>query len=431
MNWLEPRDISIPEALLSAVGGHPLVAVTLARRGIVDVQAARAFLDPEVYTPASPWDLPGMQVAVERLQRAIRQGESICVWGDFDVDGQTATALLVSVLRSLGAKSSFHIPVREVESHGVNLPVLKKIIDGGAQLVLTCDTGIGAHEAVDYARERGVDVIISDHHDLPHTPDGDLRLPHAAAVVNPKLLPGDHPLATLPGVGVAYKLAQALCQEAGCSERTVDEHLDLVALGIVADIATQRGDTRYLLQRGLRTLRGAQRAGLRAMMEYAELNPDWLTEEHIGYELGPRLNALGRLDDANQAVELLTTQDIGRARVLALGLESLNARRKLLTSQVLQGALAQIEGDPSLVEFGGAGPVAPLLASGGDRHRRREIGRALSPSHCAYLRLARRAWARLGALGGGRGHPRRHRRPAPAVGWVWRAPHGSRLVDPG
>jgi single-stranded-DNA-specific exonuclease len=273
------------------------------------------------------------------------------------VDGQTSTALLVAVLRRLGAKPSYHIPVRAVESHGVNRAMLEKIIDRGAQLVLTCDTGISAHDEVEYARSRGVDMIISDHHDLPLPAKGETaRIPAARAVVNPKLLPEDHPIATLPGVGVAYKLAEALCQAAG-QPGGADEHLDLVALGIVADVALLRGDARYLLQRGLEVLRKAERPGLRAIMEYAELNPAWLSEEHIGFELAPRLNALGRLSDANPAVELLTTQDTQRARVLALELEGLNARRKLLTSQVFQGALAQIQQEPSLLE-----PAALVLS---------------------------------------------------------------------
>ena len=197
LTWIEPQDISLSKTLQSAVGGHPLVSKTLARRGIQDVETARAFLDPDHYQPAPPDELPGMSRAADRLERAIRTQEAICVWGDFDVDGQTSTTLLVSTLRDLGARVSFHIPVRESESHGVNLPVLKRILDDGAGLVLTCDTGIAAHEAVAYARQRAVDVIVSDHHDLPE------MLPQAYAILNPKLLPEGHPLGTLPGVGVA------------------------------------------------------------------------------------------------------------------------------------------------------------------------------------------------------------------------------------
>jgi single-stranded-DNA-specific exonuclease len=362
--WIEPQDIVVPHDLQSAIGGHPLVAKTLVRRGFTEVEAARAFLDPDCYRPAPPTDLPNVTVAAERLERAIRQGETICVWGDFDVDGQTATTILISTLRDLmvrqlanqhsplevtvqatGLPVTYHIPHRQRESHGVNLPVLKRLIAEGVDLVLTCDTGVTAHEPIAYAQAQGVDVVVTDHHDLPPV------LPAAHAVVNPKMLLDDHPLRELPGVGCAYKLAEALYSRAG-RPQDVARYLDLVALGIVADVAVQTGDTRYLLQRGLEALRHTERLGLRVMMEVAEINPDWLTEEHIGFVLGPRLNALGRLADANVAVELLTTQDVARARILATELEGLNAQRKLLCDQVTQAAQAQVERDPSLLEYG-------------------------------------------------------------------------------
>jgi single-stranded-DNA-specific exonuclease len=340
--WLEPQEISIPAELTAAVGGHPLVAETLARRGITTPDAIRAFLDPGFYQPTPPAELPGLAMTASRLVEAIRQHEPICVWGDFDVDGQTATTVLVTTLRALGAQVAFHIPVRERESHGVNLPVLSEMIAHGAKVVLTCDTGITAHEAAAYARTQGVDFLITDHHDLPPS------LPESLAVVNPKLLPENHPLSTLPGVGVAYKLAEELCNLLAPPTFQVSSLVDLAALGIVADVAVQTGEARYLVQCGLEALRKTKRPGLKALMESAEFNPSWLTEEHIGFVIGPRLNALGRLSDANLSVEFLTTQDIGRARVIASMLEGLNARRQLLTSQVFQAAQAQIEREPAL-----------------------------------------------------------------------------------
>jgi single-stranded-DNA-specific exonuclease len=343
--WAEPPDVDVSDDLLAAVGGHPLVAKTLARRGYVSVEAARAFLDPDHYTPAPASDLPYLGQAVDRLEEAIRIGEKVCVWGDFDVDGQTATTILVSTLRDLGADVMYHIPVREKESHGLNTPVLEHLVEEGVRLVLTCDTGVSAYEEILYAQGQGVDVIVTDHHDLPS------RVPEALAVVNPKMLALDHPLRELPGVGCAYKVAEALYGRAGRTEAAW-QHLDLVALGIVADVAVQKGDTRYLLQRGLEALRHTRRMGLQVMMEMAEVDPGWLTEEHIGFVLGPRLNALGRLSDANPAVELLTTDDLARARVLATELEGLNAHRKLLCDQVLQAAQAQIERDRSLLDYG-------------------------------------------------------------------------------
>ncbi len=337
--WAEPPSVEAPAELRAAVGGHPLLAATLARRGILTAAAARAFLHPSHYTPAPPDDLPDMEAAADRVDHAVRAGERICVWGDFDVDGQTAASVLVGALRTLGAEVTYYIPNRKHESHGVNLPALARLIDAGMGLLLTCDTGIAAHEAVDFAHTRGVDVVITDHHTLPDV------LPCAAAVVNPKRLAPTHPLYGMAGVGCAYKLVEALTGEEAA------QHLDLVALGTVADVMPQTGDNRYMTQRGLEQLRRTERPGVQAMMERAELNSARLTEEHIGFQLAPRLNALGRLDDANKAVELLTTHDMGRARILAAELEGLNARRKQMTAQVYRAALAQVEQNPALLEY--------------------------------------------------------------------------------
>jgi len=347
MRWIDPVPLRSPGLLPNL---HPLVAQTLVHRGSNTPEAARAFLNPEAYSPAPAAELPGLVAAVERVERAILSHEPICVWGDFDVDGQTSTTVLFQTLVALGANVTFHIPVRARESHGVNLPHLKEIIDQGAKLILTCDTGITAHEAVEYARTRQVDMVITDHHDLPET------LPKAVAVVNPKLLLPEHPLATLAGVGVAYKLAEELITHFPSIPCAPAPLLDLVALGLVADLAILRRDARYLVQTGLDVLRSTQRLGLQVMMEMAELVPANLTEEHIGFVLGPRLNALGRLGDANPAVELLTTTDHGRARLLATQLENYNAQRQLLCNQVTQAAEAQLRADPSLL----ANPVLVL-----------------------------------------------------------------------
>lgn len=341
--WLDPIEVRVSEEYRRAVGGHPLVAETLLRRGIDSQHAARAFLDPQHYQPAAARELPQLAVAAERVDRAVRNGERMVVWGDFDVDGQTSTTLLVSTLRDLGAAVRYHIPHRQRESHGIRLPALQRIMAEGLDLLLTCDTGVTEHDAIDYAREHGVDVVVTDHHDLPSS------LPEATAVVNPKMLAQDHPLRELPGVGVAYKLSEALYSQAERGNEA-EQHLDLVALGIVADVAVQTGDVRYLLQRGLETLRRTRRLGLRVMMEVAEINPDWLSEEHIGFGLAPRLNSLGRLADAQVAVEFLTTDDLTRARTVAVELEGLNAQRRMLVNQVLRGALAQIEREPSLLD---------------------------------------------------------------------------------
>ena len=368
--WLEPSPVFVSDELRAAVGGPPLVAEILARRGLTSPADALAFLDPNRYTPSPPVALPDISIAAQRLRDAIQRGERIAVWGDFDVDGQTATALLVSALRDAGADVVYYIPDRLTESHGIRAESLERVLSQGAKVLLTCDTGIAAHEAIHYARSRGVSVLVTDHHALPD------ELPPADALVNPMRLPPGHPLRQLPGVGVAFKLAQLfpLSRETREGAGGWGRYLDLVALGIVADVAEQTGDTRYLLQLGIEQLRRPQRVGLRAMFETARMDPTRLSAEHIGFGLGPRLNALGRLGNANLAVELLTTQDWSRARILAAQLEGLNNQRRLISEQIYAAAQEQIARDPSLLDtsvlvlenphwHGGViGPVAGRLA---------------------------------------------------------------------
>lgn len=334
--WLDPHPIEIP-ASFSTLGLPPLIAQTLLRRGISSPVEAEAFLHPDAIPPTP---FPNIEPAVERIQLAVRNKDMICVWGDFDVDGQTSTALLVQTLQSLGANVVYYIPIRGKESHGVHIETLKPIIDNGAKLIVTCDTGITAHEAVDYANSRGVDVIVTDHHDLGET------LPNAVAIINPKLLPKDHLLANLAGVGVAYKLAEALLDT---RHPTPDTLLDLVALGLIADVALLKGETRSLAQKGIQKLRETKRLGLKVIAELSGTNLEMLTEETIGFTFAPRLNALGRLSDANPAVELLITNNPARARVLAAQIEGLNAQRRLLTSHVYEAAEAQLRANPDLL----------------------------------------------------------------------------------
>ena len=351
--WREPTPVEASEALRAAVGGHHLVAEHLTRLGIGSAAEARRFMSAAAYAPASASELPDMAAAVERLRRAIREQEQILIWGDFDVDGQTATALLYSALRQRGARVACHIPNRFSEGHGIHLPALKRKLAGGVELLLTCDTGVSAVDAVDYAAGRGVDTLITDHHALPE------QLPAALAIVNPQRLPAGHALRELPGVGVAYKLIEALAAQ---DDGDPDHLLDLVALGIVADVMVQVDDTRYLLQRGLERLRLNERPGLAAILEQAQIAAAELNEGHIAFALGPRLNALGRLDDATPAVELLTTADWDQARVLAQRLEGYNARRKFLSNQVYESAIAQIEAEPWLLDY------AALVLSHSDWH---------------------------------------------------------------
>ncbi len=374
--WIEPQEVQVPEPLRQAVGGHPLVTETLARRGITKPDQARSFLDPHYYQPSAPTDLPGLNKAADRLQAAIKAGETILVWGDFDVDGQTATTLLVEALQDLGGRIRYHIPVRATEGHGIQTEVLTTLLQpmpGNPELVeaqlptilLTCDTGISAHQAVELANTLDITVIITDHHEPSDS------LPPAFAIINPHLLPStQHPLANLPGVGVAYMLVQELYRRHGIAESAL-KYLDLVALGIVVDVAEQSGDTRYLLQLGLEVLRNTTRLGLQALFKMAEINPANLDESHISFAIGPRLNALGRLSDANPIVEFLMTSDSTQAEIMAIQIDGLNQRRRILTDQVYQGALSQLENQPELKDYaalvlahsGWPGGILGLVAS--------------------------------------------------------------------
>ncbi len=351
--WLDPRPVNVP-ASFADLGLPPLIAQTLVRRGMSTPAAARAFLHPEE-NPSAPF--PEAEHAAALIHSTIRNAEKIAVWGDFDVDGQTSTALLVQTLQALGADVRYYIPIRGKENHGVHIQSLAPLLDGGVRLLITCDTGITAHQAIDYAKMRGVDVIVTDHHDpLPREPKAnvnkadpreDFDLPDAKILLDPKLLPTEHPLRHLAGVGVAYKLAEALLLEGGHIE--IENLLDLAALGLIADVALLKGETRALTKRGIQALRNTSRLGLRAMAEIAGAALETLTEETIGFSFAPRLNALGRLSDANLAVELLLTKEPARAHVLAAQVEGLNAQRQLLTRQVWEAAEALLQKEADLL----------------------------------------------------------------------------------
>jgi len=340
--WVFPDLIEIPANFQADFGGSSVFNQTLFRRGIQTIQSASGFLNPEFYQPTSPSQLPGLSKSVDRIQEAFSKNEAILVWGDFDVDGQTSTTLLVSALSGHGSKISHYIPNRALESHGVSVDSLKQRISELSPFVLlTCDTGIDAVDSVDYAQSSGVDVIITDHHQLPH------NLPSAYSIINPSMLSEDHPLFNLPGVGVAYKLIESLYSNLNLDP---ERFLDLVALGIVADVARQTDDTRYLLQKGLTLLQNTSRLGLQQLLSIVKIKPEDITEETIGFVIGPRLNALGRLDDANSCVEFFTTTDLSRAAELAQQLESLNSRRQVLTETIFQDSIKMVAEFPEYVQ---------------------------------------------------------------------------------
>lgn len=339
MRWLDAP----PPPHAPPPGYPPLLGRLLARRGLTTPAAAAAFLDPQAYTPTPPEALPGLPAALHRLRRALQDGEPICIWGDSDVDGQAATALLVQTLRALGAPVLYHLSSRSRP----NLPCLDEKLRQGVKLLLTCGIGLNQAAATAHTHQQGIDVLHLDHHAPPST------LPPPDLLVSPRLLPADHPLAWLSASGLAYKLAEALLSS---TNTTLDPQalLDLAALGLIAEGTPLRDEARYLVQRGLAVLRTTPRRGLQILYELAEIEPGLLTEADVAFSLAARFNACGRLLDANLTVEFLLTEDAVRAGVLATQIENAYAQYQLLTNQVLQAAEGELQRQPELAR-------APLL----------------------------------------------------------------------
>jgi single-stranded-DNA-specific exonuclease len=341
LQWLEPEYHSIPEEISALYPEYPFIAEVLYRRGLTSLNKILPFLHEESYTPASPYDFPQMADTVRCIKKAILEGKIFGIWGDFDVDGQTATALLVKVLRSLNAKVEYHVPIRAKESHGITVPYLDAFLSRGIQILITCDTGITAHEAITYARQKGVIVIITDHHTLAET------LPDAQFIIHPHLLAKEHPARSLCGVGTALELSAALLDDLEFSHQAA-EFLDLVTLGTIADLASLTGDNRYFVQRGLKKIRSKPSSLLQEIFTITETDPQGIDEEDISFTIAPRLNALGRLGDANPAVEMLLSNNPDECRMFVSQIEAMNSKRKFTTDQVFQAAYAQVQNDPEL-----------------------------------------------------------------------------------
>ena len=300
---------------------------------LTNSKSAEAFVNPLLYIPSNPSELPDLEKGAQRIKNAILNREPIGIWGDFDVDGQTSTILLVQALRILGANPRYHIPNRDKESHGIRLQNLKEFVSIPIKLLITCDTGVSEHASIEFANSRDIDVIVTDHHSLPDS------LPRAYAVINPKRLPAEHALNKLAGVGTAYKLMEYVFRLFNIEEKK-DHLLDLVALGTIADIAEINPENHFLVQSGLEKLRRTERLLLKEIFIIKEINPDLLNETHISFSIAPLLNALGRLDDATPIVEHFLSDDLQKARIFANILENLNEKRKLITEQITEAALA-------------------------------------------------------------------------------------------
>ena len=329
----------------------PLFASVLAQRQIASPSEASEFLYSRLQDLPSPDSLPDLNKAVARISEAIQQGEQIAVYGDYDVDGITATALLVHFLSRLGSNVTWYIPHRIEEGYGLNGSALNHLYRQGVTLVITVDCGISDHEALQLAAELGLHVIVTDHH---QTPDS---LPEANALVNPKRTENEEGLRDLAGVGVAFYLATAVRAHFRRSGRwttsdqpNLKEYLDLVALGTLADMAPITFTNRILAGVGLGELARTTRPGLRALKKICGIEKSQVTDWDVLFRLGPRLNAPGRIKNAEVALRLLLCNDIEEARSLALELDQLNRDRKLMEDQLLKETMALIEANRSLRE---------------------------------------------------------------------------------
>ncbi len=300
----------------------------LFNRGYAADAEARAYLKAEAPFDTSPFQMKGMRIAVERIRAAIERGEQIAIYGDYDVDGVTAAALLVQALKTLGAQAQVYIPNRFDEGYGLNNEALESLAAQGVKLVISVDCGIRSPEEARRARALGLDLIITDHHE----PAGEL--PDALAVINPKQEGDPYPEKYLAGVGIAYKIVEALIGELQPSNLQLEEYLDLVALGTVADLAPLTGENRVLVRRGLRQMAQTRRQGLFSLANVAGVSLPSVNAAHIGFMLGPRLNAAGRLESALDAYNLLTTEDVFVAGQLAQKLDVQNRERQLLTRKI-------------------------------------------------------------------------------------------------
>jgi single-stranded-DNA-specific exonuclease len=346
--------------LARELGVSTIVAGLLIARGYDDEASARQFLNPSLSQLHDPSLMLGMQSAVERILRAVGAGEKILVYGDYDVDGTTGTVVLRRALSLLGARTGFHVPHRFTEGYGIQQAALERAVAEGYSLVISVDCGIRAFEPLDWARDAGLDVIVTDHH-LPDEGEG---APTAFCILNPNQRGCNYPDKNLAGVGVAFKLAHALFRERG-RESQIGGFLKMVAIGTVADVAPLIGENRAIVALGLKDLPQATNPGLRALMEVAGLtNGRGMTAYDLGFRIGPRINAAGRMDAAQAVVELFETDDPLEARRLAEHLDARNRERQSVQQEIVRRALAELEASADT-----ASSAHVAVIAGDDWHR--------------------------------------------------------------
>ncbi|MED3571489.1 single-stranded-DNA-specific exonuclease RecJ [Cytobacillus praedii] len=309
----------------------PLVASLLVNRGLETPDLARHFLFDQKQEFHDPFLLAGMDAAVSRIKEAIENQEAILIFGDYDADGVTSTTVMMKTLQELGANVEFYIPNRFTEGYGPNIPAFQHAAETGIKLIITVDTGIAAVNEAKAAKELGLDLIITDHHEPGP------ELPDALAIIHPKLENSEYPFRDLAGVGVAFKLAHALLGR-------VPEHLlEIAAIGTIADLVSLKGENRLIAKKGIKKFQSTSNVGLKALLKLNKVDPNSINEETIGFLIAPRLNAAGRLESADPAVDLLLTDDSLEAEAIAEEIEQLNKDRKTIVNEITEQAIREVE----------------------------------------------------------------------------------------
>ena len=366
--WRTPP--SPPAGFAGSLGLPPLPATLLYNRGIRQADQVADYLAADARLASDPLLLPDMDVAVARLQRAVDHREVVGVFGDFDTDGVTATAIITLALRDLGVTVVPYLPNREDEGHGLNSEAVAVLRGQGATVMVTADCGSNSAGEIELASSLGLDTVVTDHHVIQPP------MPRAVAVVNPRRPDFAGPDSDLTGAGLAYKLVEALYAELG---RPVPEDLlGLAALGTVADVGTLRGENRYIVRKGLEVLNRTRQPGLQALVAKSHLKPGSLDADALAFWLIPRLNAAGRLGDARLSLDLLTTRSPSTAERLADELNKLNSKRRELTDEALSQAEEQLSEDP-VGSTADHRRGATGLAAGRARAHRRPACRGILP----------------------------------------------------
>lgn len=338
--WISPvRNRSVEEMLCRELEIHPLTASVLINRGYTNPEAARRFINPRLEDLHDPRLLPDFDKAVKEILGARERGELIYVHGDYDVDGVTSAAIFARFLEKIGCRVEAHVPHRMKEGYGIHAEAVQWAREAGAKLFLTCDCGISAHDQIEAVREAGMTAVVTDHHLLQET------LPNAAAVVNPHRSDSKYPFHELSGAGVVFKLCAGITEELGHKkEHFYRAYLDLAVLGTIADMMPLVDENRIIAKYGLEQLTGSRKEGLRALMAVSQVGRDCpVTASQVGFRLAPRINAVGRIDDAAHALDLLMTSDQTEAMKLAMRMDELNTLRRTEQDRLIEEAINEVE----------------------------------------------------------------------------------------